>query len=98
MISVCFYFQVHQPFRLNKGYSFFDIGVNHFYEDDKANRAICNKVSKKCYIPMNNLLLELIEKYKGRFKVSFSITGIAVEQFQKYNHSRNWQKRGVWSL
>ena len=80
MVSLCFYFQVHQPFRLQKGYSFFDIGKNHFYEDENANREICNKVSSKCYIPMNHLLLEQIQKHNGKFKVSFSITGVAVEQ------------------
>ncbi len=85
MISICFYFQVHQPFRLKKNYSFFDIGANHFYEDEDSNRAILNKVSEKCYVPMNRLLLELINKYSGRFKVAFSLTGIAVEQFKKYN-------------
>ncbi|MBN1525478.1 MAG: glycoside hydrolase family 57 protein [Spirochaetales bacterium] len=85
MVSICFYFQVHQPFRLHKGYSFFDIGANHFYEDETANREICNKVSSKCYIPMNRLLLELIEKHKGKFKVSFSITGVAIEQLQRFN-------------
>ena len=30
------------------------------------------------------LLLELIEQYKGDFKVSFSITGGAIEQFREY--------------
>jgi alpha-amylase len=85
MISVCMYFQVHQPFRLRKDYSFFDIGANHFYEDEDNNRAICNKVSAKCYVPTNTALLELIEKHHGKFKVSFSITGTAIEQFQRYN-------------
>jgi alpha-amylase len=85
MVSVCFYFQVHQPLRLKKNYSFFDIGVNHFYEDEEANKAILKKVSEKCYIPMNRLLLELIEKYSGKFKVAFSISGIAIEQFQKFS-------------
>jgi alpha-amylase len=85
MVSLCFYFQVHQPYRLRKNYSFFDIGANHFYEDEEANRAICNKVSAKCYIPMNRLLLELIEKYKGKVKFSFSITGVAVEQLERFN-------------
>jgi alpha-amylase len=85
MIAICFYFQVHQPFRLKKNYTFFDIGENHFYEDEDANREICNKVSEKCYIPTNKLLLNLIEKHKGKFKVSFSISGIAIEQFQKFN-------------
>ncbi|OGJ89983.1 MAG: alpha-amylase [Candidatus Raymondbacteria bacterium RIFOXYA2_FULL_49_16] len=85
MVSLCFYFQVHQPFRLRKNYSFFDIGTNHLYEDDAENRAICNKVAEKCYIPMNTLLLELIERYQGKFKVSFSISGCALDQFEKYN-------------
>jgi alpha-amylase len=85
MVSVVFYFQVHQPFRLRKDYSFFDIGENHFYEDEEANRNILNKVADKCYLPTNALLLELIERYKGAFKVSFSISGVALEQFEKYN-------------
>ncbi|MDY6934981.1 MAG: glycoside hydrolase family 57 protein [Spirochaetota bacterium] len=85
MVSVCFYFQVHQPFRLKKNYSFFDIGVNHFYEDDDANREICNKVSRKCYIPANKMMLRLIDKFKGKFKISYSVSGIALEQFEKYN-------------
>ena len=85
MVSICFYFQIHQPFRLKQDYSFFDIGANHFYEDDKANREICNKVSRKCYLPTNKLMLELINKYKGQFKISYSIRGISLEQFEKYN-------------
>jgi alpha-amylase len=85
MVSVCFYFQVHQPYRLRQDYTFFDIGVNHFYIDEAHNREICNKVSQKCYVPMNSLLLELIDRYEGKFKVSFSISGVALEQFEKYN-------------
>ncbi|MDY6967045.1 MAG: glycoside hydrolase family 57 protein [Spirochaetota bacterium] len=85
MISVCFYFQVHQPFRLQKHYSFFDIGANHFYEDERRNREICNKVAAKCYIPANEMMLELIYKYEGKFKVAYSISGIALEQFEKFN-------------
>ena len=46
MPSVCFYFQVHQPYRL-RHYSFFDIGHNHMYEDDDANRSIMLKVADK---------------------------------------------------
>ena len=53
MTSVCFYFEVHQPFRI-RDYSFFDIGESHFYEDDEKNRAVLNKVSDKCYIKTNN--------------------------------------------
>ena len=45
MASVCFYFQVHQPFRL-KSYSVFD--EHPFYFDTAKNRAICEKVADKC--------------------------------------------------
>lgn len=83
MRTICFYFQVHQPFRL-KQYRFFDIGQDHYYYDDYANSSIARKVANKCYLPMNALLLKLIKKYKGDFKVSFSISGVAMEQFEKY--------------
>ncbi len=84
MISVCLYFQVHQPFRLRSNYNFFEIGNNHFYEDDNLNRDILNKVSDKCYIPANRMMMDLIEKHKGRFKIAFSISGVCLEQFEKY--------------
>ena len=83
MASICFYFQIHQPFRLKSKYSFFEIGNNHLYEDTHLNETIFNKVSKNCYIPTTKLILDLVEKFKGKFKVSFSITGAALEQFQQ---------------
>ncbi len=84
MVSICFYFQVHQPFRLRK-YNVFDIGNNHNYFDEKKNKEIMHKVAKKCYLPTNKLLLNLIKKHKGNFKVSFSISGVVLEQFKKYS-------------
>jgi alpha-amylase len=83
MPSVCFYFQVHQPFRI-KNYSFFDIGHSHIYEDDKANGEILNKVSDKCYLKTNQKMLELIRRHNGNFRISYSISGTAIEQFEKY--------------
>jgi alpha-amylase len=83
MKSVCLYFQVHQPMRLRK-YRFFDMGKNHNYLDDAANRSIMQKVARRCYLPMNALLLKLIHEHKGAFKVTFSISGPAVEQFKAY--------------
>jgi alpha-amylase len=83
MPSICFYFQVHQPFRI-RDYSFFDIGESHFYEDDVKNREVLNKVADKCYIKTNQKMLQLIHRHKGKFKVSYSISGTAIEQFEKY--------------
>ena len=48
MASVCFYFQVHQPFRLRR-YSVFD--TDPFYFDATANESILRKVADKCYRP-----------------------------------------------
>ncbi len=83
MKTVCLYFQVHQPWRLKK-YRFFNMGKDHNYLDDLANRSIMQKVARQCYLPMNALLLKLIQENKGKFRCSFSITGIAVEQFKAY--------------
>jgi alpha-amylase len=83
MRSICFYFQVHQPFRL-RSYRFFDIGENHFYFDEHRNRYIIRRVAGKCYLPMNNLLLGLIKEYGPDFRVSFSLSGIVIEQFSLY--------------
>ena len=81
--SICLYFQVHQPSRLRL-YRFFDIGKDSHYYDDFENRTILRRVAQKCYLPMNQLLLETIEKHKGKFKVAFSISGSALEQFDRY--------------
>ena len=83
MKTVCFYFQVHQPWRL-KTYRFFNMGKDHNYLDDLSNRSIMQKVARQCYLPMNALLLKLLRENKGRFRCSFSITGTAVEQFKAY--------------
>ncbi|HIU17024.1 MAG TPA: polysaccharide deacetylase family protein [Candidatus Avidesulfovibrio excrementigallinarum] len=83
MPSVCFYFQVHQPYRL-RHYTFFDIGRNHFYEDEDTNCDILLKVARKSYLPMNRLLLEQIRRCKGRFKVAFSLTGTVITQFEAW--------------
>ena len=81
--SVCLYFQVHQPDRLRQ-YRFFDIGNDFHYFDDFANRTILRRVAERCYLPANNLMLELIARHHGNFKVAYSISGVAIEQFEKY--------------
>jgi alpha-amylase len=83
MPSICFYFQVHQPYRL-RHYTFFDIGSSHLYEDNDRNREILEKVATRCYLPANATLLELIREFKDDFRVAFSISGVALDQFQRY--------------
>ena len=81
--SVCFYFQVHQPDRLRQ-FRFFDIGNDYHYLDDFSNRTIVRRVAERCYLPANRLLHELILRHNGAFKVAFSISGVAIEQFERY--------------
>lgn len=81
--TLCLYFQVHQPIRLRK-YHFFDIGKNDDYYDDFANRSLTRRIAWNCYLPANRMMLDLIRKYGKNFKVSFSITGLAIRQFQMY--------------
>jgi alpha-amylase len=81
--TLCFYFQVHQPFRLRR-YRFFDIGSSHQYYDEFNNRSIMRKIAERCYTPMNKLLLQLIKEYGKQFKLAFSITGQAIEQMELY--------------
>lgn len=83
MKTICLYFQVHQPFRYRR-YRFFDIGNDHYYYDDYANETILQKVAQQCYLPANKILLEAIKKHKGKFKLAFSLSGIAIEQFELY--------------
>jgi len=83
MRTICFYFQVHQPFRFRR-YRFFDIGNDHYYYDDYSNESIMQKVAQKSYLPANALMLDLINKHKGKFKVAYSISGIAMDQFRLY--------------
>lgn len=84
MVSVCMYFQIHQPERL-RNYTIFDIGKNHNYFDDKKNQEILKKIAEKSYKPTNEIILKLIERTKGRFKAAYSISGIALEQIEKQN-------------
>lgn len=81
--TICFYFQVHQPDRLRQ-FRFFDIGNDFHYFDDFANRTILRRVADKCYLPANKMMLDMINKHNKAFKIAYSISGVAIEQFEKY--------------
>ena len=81
MASVSFYFQVHQPFRLRR-YSVFD--TDPFYFDETSNREIMLKVADKCYRPATRKILDLVRRHEGRFRVSYAISGVCLEQFEKW--------------
>jgi len=87
MTSICIYFEVHQPTRLNR-FSVFNVGKNSdplsTYFNNELNFWIFEKVAKKCYIPTNKILLNLINESDGNFRISFSLTGTFVEYCEKY--------------
>lgn len=84
--SVCLYFQVHQPYRVSN-FSMFDIGERRkdYFEGPykKKNKEVFEKVALKCYLPATNILLELLEKHP-EFRVSFSLSGVFLEQCLEY--------------
>lgn len=83
MKNVCFYFKIHQPYRL-KRYRFFDIGNDHYYYDDFANDDIITRLAETSYMPMCDTLLEMIRETNGGFKCAISVSGTALEQLQLY--------------
>ena len=85
--AICLYLHVHQPFRI-RHYTIFDAGANHEYFNDYTENALTNnsfiihKVAEKSYLPTNQVLLDLLNQYPD-FKLSISITGTIIEQFEK---------------
>jgi len=87
MVSICFYFQVHQPYRIRR-YSVFDIGNKKDYFEDRSgteldNKWVINKIKGRCYLPTNKVLLELLNKYP-KFKIAFSFSGVFLEQLEEF--------------
>ena len=80
MVSVCFYFQVHQPERI-RNYCVFENGENYFF--NQKNREILERVSKKCYLPANAIMLDLLKKHE-KFKISYSLSGVFIDQLEKF--------------
>lgn len=83
MTSVCLYLKVHQPYRLKK-YQPKDIDIIHCYEDAEADKQSIDLVADKCYLPANEILYRSIKKCKGKFSISFSISGTTLELLTKY--------------
>jgi alpha-amylase len=83
MKSISLSFQVHQSFRLKK-YRFFDVGNDSYYYDDFENERKIRYAAENFYLPTNEILIGLLQKYRGRFKIAFSISGTAIDLFCLY--------------
>lgn len=83
MRNICLYFQIHQPVRL-KRYPFFNIGNDHYYYDDYLNESVLNRLAERSYLHANKVIRQIIKMHGSRFKVAFSISGVALDLFELY--------------
>lgn len=88
MPAVCFYFQVHQPWRV-KRYRVFDIGKDSLYfnesgETNRNNQRVLEKVARKSYLPANAVILELLKKHP-EFRIAYSFSGVFLDQLEQFS-------------
>lgn len=83
MKTICFYFQIHQPYRL-KRYRFFNIGSDHYYYDDFANEDLIQNIANSSFNPANRVLLDMVKEHKGKFKFAISVSGTALDQLEMF--------------
>jgi len=88
MAYITFYFQIHQPRRLNEvdlvnfsqGYK---EDLEKTYFNDGLNSLVFNRIADNCYFPATEIILSNVERFKnaGRpFKVAFSMSGTFIDQ------------------
>jgi alpha-amylase len=96
LTDIVLIFEVHQPHRLKKNFYwennlFKRVKKNELinqYFDHTLDKEIFDRAYRKCYFPSNQILLEQIDKYrreKKQVKVSFSISGVFLEQCEMFN-------------
>jgi len=85
MCKICLGFEVHQPYRLNRHFApekklkKKDLFDQYF---DTLNREVLLRVADKCYNPATRIILEKLDE---GFSCSFSISGILIEQMEKWS-------------
>ncbi|UCE96962.1 MAG: glycoside hydrolase family 57 protein [Candidatus Bathyarchaeota archaeon] len=96
MTDICLMFEVHQPLRLNRNFhldllakpSVSKKDLFDLYFDHPLNKHIFDRIARKCYLPSNNIILREIENFrqeKKQFKVSYGISGVFIEQCERWN-------------
>jgi alpha-amylase len=92
-ISLCF--EVHQPIRLKRGFFWDGYPLKKvrpgqlmdFYFDEAENRRIFDRISSKCYLPTNQIILDEIKRFENAeksFKVAYSFSGVFMDQCKRY--------------
>lgn len=83
MTAICLCYEVHEPYQLRR-YTVFDMGQNSIYEDDDHNCDAMLRAARLCYLPANEIMLKLIRRYGKAFRVSYAISGTALDLFEQY--------------
>lgn len=83
MKTICFYFEIHQPFHLRR-YRFFDIGNDHYYYDNQLNEENIQRLANCCYLPATQMFLDMIKATGGKFHFAISVSGIALDLLEHY--------------
>ena len=52
------------------------------YFNTAADKTVLDQLADECYLPANSIIGSLIQQHKGKFKLSFSISGTALELLQ----------------
>jgi alpha-amylase len=98
LTDIVFMFEVHQPYRLDRNAynKLLEKALRGRIEphdledvifDNSLNKLVIERASRKCYIPATRIILENILKYRDTskpFKVSFSISGVFIEQVRMW--------------
>jgi len=98
LTDICLMFEVHQPLRLNRNFHVDLLSrpptskkdLLELYFDNSLNKHIFDRAARKCYFPANSMILNEVEKFKRekkQFKVSYGISGVFIEQCERWNPS-----------
>jgi alpha-amylase len=83
MRNICFYFQIHLPYRL-KRYRFIEIGQDHYYYDDFQIEERIRAYVEQSLLPANRTIAEMIRSSNGKFRCAFTISGVTLDQLEHY--------------
>jgi len=83
MKNICLYFHIHHPFSFQT-FRYFDVGESKSYYDEWRIESEIKDAAINYYLPANNYFLNLIHQFKGNLKLSFNISGSALDQFLIY--------------
>lgn len=98
MPGIVLFFEVHQPYRLNKQMhsELFRKALSGRLEpkdleavvfDNELNKYVISRAADRCYIPATRIIIENARKYASshkKFVVAFSISGVFLEQASRW--------------